>query len=55
MKTISKPVRASEETFKAFKILAVTEGRTMGKMLEILIKKYNEFEKENENGTTQNV
>ncbi len=40
MKTISKAVRASEETFKILKVLAAEEGRTMGKMLEILVQEY---------------
>lgn len=38
--TISKPVRATEEAFKELKLLAVEEGRTIGKMLEIAVKEY---------------
>jgi hypothetical protein len=55
MKTISKPVRATEETFKSLKILAATMGLTMGQLLKFLSDYYKEANKGENQDYTPNT
>lgn len=53
--TISKPVRATEATFKELKILAAEEGRTIGKMLEIVVQEYKRREQNGQSADNQTI
>ena len=46
--TITRTLRANPDVFKKLKDIADTEGRTMGKMFEIMISEYEKNHKDDE-------
>jgi len=52
MDIVTMHLRSLKDTAKKLKILAAQNDISMGQMLDLLIEKYNESEKENEDGTT---